>query len=355
MIAAQPAAAETLRVATFNTDLSRRGPGLLARDILTGRDPQAEAVAGVIAAVRPDVLLLTGIDYDLGLVALKALGDRVRAAGADYPHLFALRPNTGMVTDLDLDGDGRLRGPGDAQGFGDFAGEAGMALLSRYPVDEAAARDFSGFLWSDLPGALIGGAGLSSEAGAVQRLSTTGHWDIPVILPDGARLSLLAFHATPPVFDGQEDRNGRRNHDETAFWSRLLDGALPFTPPAAPFVILGDVNLDPEDGDGRREAIRALLADPRLQDPAPQSAGGAVAAARQGGPNADHRGDPARDTADWDEARGPGNMRVDYVLPAAGLAVTGAGVWWPDPGEAGAEAVEAASRHRLVWVDIDLP
>ncbi|WP_343081467.1 endonuclease/exonuclease/phosphatase family protein [Ostreiculturibacter nitratireducens] len=354
VILAAPAAAETLRIATYNTGLSRRGPGLLLRDILEGRDAQAEAVAEVIAAAHPDVLLLTGIDYDLGLAALSALADRVAANGGDYPHRFAFRPNTGMTTDLDLDGDGRLRGPGDSQGFGAFAGEGGMAVLSRLPIDAAAARDFSDFLWRDLPGALIDGAGLSPEAEAIQRLSTTGHWDIPVILPTGDRLSLLAYYATPPVFDGPEDRNGRRNHDETAFWSRFLDGDLPFAPTSGVFVILGDANLDPMDGEGRPEAIAALLSDPRLRHPAPLSRGGA-AAALQGGPNARQKGDPALDTADWDETRGIGNMRVDYVLPSADLDITGSGVWWPAPGEDGAEAAEAASRHRLVWVDVELP
>ena len=142
-LAGGPALAETLRIASYNVGLSRRGPGLLARDILTGKDKQAEAVAAVIAAAGPDVIVLQGVDYDHGLVALRALADRLVAAGAPYPHLFAWRPNTGMGTDLDMDGDGRLRGPRDAQGFGWFAGEGGMAVLSKLPLDDAAAQDFS--------------------------------------------------------------------------------------------------------------------------------------------------------------------------------------------------------------------
>ncbi len=243
------AAAETLRVATYNADLTRKGPGLLLRDILTGKDPQVEAAAQVIAAVAADVVLLTGIDYDLDGVALAAFAKRIGADGVDYPHHLSLRPNTGMATGLDLDGDGRTGGPGDAQGFGGFAGEGGMAILSRLPLGKAT--DYSAFLWRDLPRNLMEGAGLSAEAGAVQRLSTTGHWAVPVQLPAGGEITLLAWLATPPVFDGPEDRNGRRNHDETAFWLRLMDGALPFAPPGGPFVLLGDANLDPADGDGR--------------------------------------------------------------------------------------------------------
>ena len=338
-------------MATFNADLSREGPGLLLRDILTGSDPQVEAAAQVIAAAAPDVILLTGIDYDLGGVALGAFADRLAAAGANYAHRLSLRPNTGMATALDLDGDGQSGGPGDAQGFGRFAGEGGMAILSRLPLGEAT--DYSAFLWRDLPGNLMGGAGLPDATAAVQRLSSTGHWAVPVELPAGGQIMLLAWTATPPVFDGPEDRNGRRNHDEAAFWTQLLDGDLPFAPPAAPFVLLGDANLDPLDGDGRADALNALLGDARLQDLRPESAG-AVAAAKQGGANTAHKGPAALDTADWPDDPGPGNMRVDYLLPSAGLVVRGSGVWWPEPGPA-ADLATAASRHRLVFVDIGLP
>lgn len=345
---APSASADPLRIATFNADLSRKGPGLVLRDVLSGTDPQVEAAAAVVAAAHPDILVLTGIDYDYGLKTLTAFAARVVAMGGpDYAHRFAFRPNAGMATGLDLDGDGRLGGPGDAQGFGEFAGQGGMAILSRLPVDAAAAQDYSAFLWRDLPGSLIGGAGLSEKAASAQRLSTTGHWAVPVILPGGSNLTVLAWLASPPVFDGPEDRNGRRNHDEAAFWSRLLDGALPFAAPAGPFVIAGDANLDPMDGDGRPEALNALLADPRLTDPRPVNAGGVEGSSTQ-------KGDPALDTADWPEALpdDPGNLRVDYVLPSADLTVTASGVYWPKPGEPGAEAAAAASAHRLVWVDV---
>jgi hypothetical protein len=343
-----------LRIAAWNVELQRRGPGLLLGDILSGEDPQIAAIAAVMAEISPDAILLTSFDYDREGRALAALAEVLAEAGAPYPHRFAFPPNTGRASGLDLDGDGELGGPGDAQGFGYFAGQGGMAILSRLPIAADEARDFSGLLWRDLPGALLSEAGLSPEALAAQRLSTTGHWAVPLNLPDGGRFTLFAWHATPPVFDGPEDRNGRRNHDEAAFWLALLDGRLAEKPPAPPFVILGDANLDAADGDGRPEALSALLAHPLLQDPRPESAGGAAAAA-QGGPNARHEGDPALDTADWRDEGGSGNLRVDYVLPSRDLAVAGAGVFWPEPGTPLAEAAEAASRHKLVWVDLALP
>jgi len=115
---------------------------------------------------------------------------------------------------------------------------------------------------------------------------------------------------------------------------------------------LGDANLDPEDGAGLHEAIRDLLADPRLQDPRPASAGAAAAARLQGGANTRQTGDPAQDTADWKDTPGPGNLRVDYVLPSRDLKVTTSGVVWPAPGAPLADAAGTASRHHLVWVDV---
>ncbi|MGP3697004.1 endonuclease/exonuclease/phosphatase family protein [Rhodobacter sp. NSM] len=326
------AAADSIRFAVWDTELSRKGPGLLLRDILKAEDPQIDAVRRMIEALDADVLLLLGVDYDAGLLAARAL------AGEAYPHLFALRPNTGRSTGLDLDGDGRRGGPGDAQGWGRFAGQGGMLLLSRLPLEDP--RDFSGFLWRDLPGANLPGANLPPlppEVAAVQRLSTTGHWEVPLRLPGDARLSLLLWSATPPVFDGPEDRNGRRSADEALFWTRLIEGRLPMPPPEHPVLLMGKANIDPVAGDGLHEAITSLLTHRLLQDPAPT------------GP------DDATETADFREAGGPGRLRTDYILPGRGLRVTGSGVLWPPPGDPLAPVAAAASRHRPVWVEIEVP
>lgn len=334
--------AETLRIATWNTDLSRDGPGLLVDAIDRGKDPQVEAALAVLAALDADVLLLTSVDYDHDLVALGLLADRLARAGHPYPYRFALRPNTGLQTGLDLDGDGRTGEPEDAQGWGLFSGQAGMAVLSRLPIDQAGVRDFSTFLWADLPGNLIP-PGTAPEIAAIQRLSTTGHWEVPLTTASGQTLRLLAWHATPPVFDGEEDRNGRRNHDEATFWLQLLHGALPMAAPQPPFVLLGDANLDPADGDGLQDGIEALLADPALQDPTPKGS--------HGRKEPKQTGDPALDTALYDF----GGLRVDLVLPSADLTVTAAGVLWPPDSDPLAATLALASRHRPVWVEITLP
>lgn len=339
-LSADNLAAETLRVATWNVGLDRTGPGLLVQDIVKGDDPQIAALTRVLVALDADVIVLTSVDFDRQGVALGLLADRVKALGLDYSYRFAFRPNTGMQTGFDVDGNGRIGDARDAQGFGLFSGNGGMAVLSRLPIDETGARDFSGFLWRDLPGSLTPDKGGLTE---VQRLATTGFWDVPVVTEAGP-LHLLAWHATPPVFDGPEDRNGRRNHDEAAFWQLFLAGKLAIKPPAGVFVLLGDGNLDPADGDGLREGIMALLADPALQDPAPRGT--------HRREEMDQAGDPALDTAIYDDL---GGLRLDYVLPSAGMKVTASGVLWPVADDPLWPDLTAASHHFPVWVDIDLP
>jgi hypothetical protein len=250
-----PAQSQPLRIATYNVELQRDGPGLLLRDLARGKDPQIAAVLDVIATADADVLAIQNFDYDLTAEALSIL-----AKAADYPHYFALRPNAGMPTGLDMDGDGKLGGPADAQGYGRFSGHGGMAILSRYPILTDSVQDLSDLLWKDVPDALLpvtaDGPFPSADALAVQRLSTTGHWIVPIDVPKG-QFDLMTFHASPPVFDGPEDRNGRRNHDEIRLWQQVLDGDIG-TAPANRFVIAGDANLDPDDSDGIRSAISGL-------------------------------------------------------------------------------------------------
>lgn len=276
---------------------------------------------------NPDVLLLTDLDWDYRSEALRALQQTLAGQGIDYPFAFAAQPNTGIDTGFDIDGNGQLSEPRDAQGYGLFTGQHGLALLSKRPILADQARDFSAFLWRDLPGSQQPQAQLPPGAGTVQRLATTAFWDVPIRAGAGA-LHLWAYAATPPVFDGPEDRNGRRNADETGFWLQYLHGALP-QKPVAPFVILGLANLDPDRGAGQRAVICQLLADPRLQDPRPT------------GPDAP--ADHPLATADFGGTIGP--LRVDYILPAAGLKVLAAGTLG-DP---------RAGKHRLVWVDLALP
>ncbi|MEM7519424.1 MAG: endonuclease/exonuclease/phosphatase family protein [Pseudomonadota bacterium] len=312
--------ADSLRIATYNTELFRKGPGLLLRDILRGEDAQVSAVIAEIVAVEPDVITLQGIDYDLENRALSALAAALEDAGRAYPHQFSGPPNSGRVTQVDLDGDGKTGGPADAQGYGRFLGQGSMAVLSRFPIDHDKITDFSKLLWQEMPGAMLPkddkGPFPSPAAINVQRLSSHGHWVIPIRHPTLGQINVMTYHATPPVFDGPEDRNGRRNHDETRFWSLYLNGA--FGPaPKDRFVIAGDANLDPEGGDGLGAAMATLLAHKSVQDPL-----------------------PGLPTVVWEQT---GPLRVDYVLPSTDWRVVDAAVRPINP---------EASRHALVWVEL---
>lgn len=372
-----PPAEGALRIAQFNAALNRPGAGVLLADIRKG-DAQVAAIAAIIRAVRPDILLLNEFDRDAEGRALDAFAAFLSAADEapiDYPHRFHAPVNTGVPSHRDLDGDGRTTGPGDAWGWGAFPGQYGMAVLSRHPIRADEARTWQLFPWSAMPGALRpalpdGTIFHDDETWALLRLSSQSHWALPIETPAGA-LMLVAAHPTPPVFDGPENRNGRRNHDEIrllhaiatepmAAW--LVDdaGRAGGLAPGTPFVIAGDLNADPADGAAERGALTALLGDPRLQDPGPESAGAAAAANTQGAANASQKGRPAQDTADWRDTPGPGNLRVDYVLPSAQFDVTASGVFWPAPGQPGAALMRSRKRpvssdHRLVWVDIRLP
>lgn len=366
-----------LRIATYNTSLYAETADGLAERLRAG-DPAARKIAAVLQRVRPDVVLLNEFDYDArGEAADLFQRDYLETAqpgGGEplrYPYRYFAPVNTGVASGLDLDGDGRIGREGraygnDAWGYGLHPGQYGMLLLSRYPIDADAARTFQRLRWSAMPGARRphdpdSGTPFHPDAVWAQlRLSSKSHWDVPVRTPLGV-LHVLASHPTPPVFDGPEDRNGRRNADEIRLWTEYLSpGERPWLcddagrcgglAADARFVILGDLNNDPVDGDGLHEAILELLEHPRvLRHPTPRSDGAVAAAQAAGGANAAHRGAHAHDTGDF----GPraGNLRLDYALPSVGLGVVGSGVFWPAPGEAGADIVDG-SDHRLVWVDL---
>lgn len=345
------AGAFDLTVATFTTRFSHSGPGLLLQHLQKADDGQVEQEIAAIVAMKADVLLLTNFDYDYDGLALRALQGRLRDKGLIYDDALGLRPNTGIPTWLDLNHDGALSGPRDAQAYGRFAGQAGMAILSRYPIDRAHIRDFTAFLWKDLPDADLP-PDMDQDARLLQRLSNAGHYEVPVIYAPAKTLRLLVWSATPPLFDGPEDRNGRRNADETALWLHLLDGTLPkiapetglYAPPEEPFVILGQANLDPVDGSGRPQSLRALLASTLLQDPAPRGPASHS--------DAGQRGDPALDTAVLKSGAG---LRLDYLLPSRSITVDTASVLWPLHRPPLADGEVASTQHFPVWARLTLP
>jgi len=361
-----------LRIATFNVSLNRDRPDELHEHLATGEHAQIRDIATVLQKIRPDIVLLNEFDYDERSPELLLRNylqvSQAGEAPLDYSHFFIAASNTGVPSGLDLDRNGRIEGPNDALGFGRFPGQYGMLVLSRFPIERNAVRTFKNFLWRDMPGNLLPPDWHSEAALAILPLSSKSHWDVPIQIA-GQQLHLLASHPTPPAFDGPEQRNRRRNHDEIRLWADyvsgndranyLIDdqgrkGGLAID---AHFVIAGDLNADPIDGSSWPGAITQLLEHPRVHREAatgtlvPRSEGGRAAALRQGGPNFAHRGDPSLDTGDFSDSPGAvGNLRVDYVLPAAELKVCASGVYWPTEADGPAYSTD----HRLVWIDVAL-
>ncbi|WP_127480642.1 endonuclease/exonuclease/phosphatase family protein [Nocardioides pantholopis] len=368
----KPRPDQTVRFQTFNASLNRAAAGELVADLSTPDDPQAAAVAEIVQRTRPDVLLLNEFDYVADGAAVDLFRENYLEVPQDgarpirYRYSFVASSNTGIPSGHDLDNNGTVGGGNDAYGFGEFPGQYGMVVLSRLPIDQRRVRTFQRFRWQDMPGNLLPTDWYSPEAAADLRLSSKSHWDVPVRV--GRRtVHFLVSHPTPPTFDGPEDRNGARNHDEIRFWADYVAGArYPYDDRGrrgglrrgASFVIAGDQNADPLDGDSVDSAIDQLLDSPFVRDPLPASAGATEASALQGGANATHRGDPAYDTADFADTA-PGNLRVDYVLPSRDLRVRDAGVFWPVQADPLSRLTGVfpfpSSDHRAVWVDVRVP
>jgi hypothetical protein len=390
----------TLRFATFNASVNRNAQGQLVTDLSTGTDPQLRNVAEIIQRARPDVLLINEFDFVPAEQAARLFQRNylsVSQNGAqpiEFPFRFVKPSNTGIASGKDLDNDGQVvTTPGtgaygnDAFGFGEFPGKFGLAVFSRLPIDYRKARTFQLFKWKDMPGALLPDNPAtpaphdwySPDELDIFRLSSKSHWDVPIDVGHGKRVHFLVSHPTPPVFDGPEDRNGTRNHDEIRFWADYIDphaggyiyddsGRRGGLAPGEHFVIASDMNADPVDGDSTAGAIQQLLGNPRINTSmTPTSPGGPEQAALQGGANATHKGDPAFDTADFADTT-PGNLRADYVLPDRFTRIVSSFVFWPRSSDPLFRLVGLfdptllpngngfpSSDHRLVAVDVDLP
>lgn len=287
------------RFATFNASLNRSAEGRLAADLATADSAQARAVAEIIQRTAPDVLLLNEFDYDAEGRAASEFKRNYLAVPQngrtpiDYPYVFFAPSNTGIPSGFDLNHDGSVGGADDALGFGAFPGQYGMLILSRYPILLNRVRTFQHFLWKDMPDARLpddpstrlSGDWYSQAQLAVLPLSSKSHWDVPVAI-DGRVVHALASHPTPSVYDGDEDRNGRRNADEIRFWADYINprasayiyddaGESGGLARGEVFVILGDLNADPNDGDSFPGAVGQLLENSRINASfAPESLGG---------------------------------------------------------------------------------
>ncbi|ACK73602.1 Endonuclease/exonuclease/phosphatase [Gloeothece citriformis PCC 7424] len=397
-----PAVAQEIppvRIATFNTSLSPNLPNELIEALsITPDNPlydtnpltiQARQVAEIIQRIDPDIILLNEFNYNpenpTGAAVLfqqnfLSVGQNISGnpRGPANPinfNEFYVGPgkitdpfNTGIFSGYDLNtrNGGAITSPppigtpeyaNDSWGFGFYPGQYGMVVYSKYPILEEQARTFGNFLWQDMPDNLLPTDWYSPEVAAQFPLSSKSHWDLPIDV-DGTIIHILASHPTPPTFDdGQDDRNGRRNHDEIRLWADYITpgqgdyicddlnncGGLT---PGSKFVIMGDQNADPNDGDSTDGAINQLLDNPLVNTSKTPSSLGGKEYSLNGSGNPNQNGNPAYDTAVF-----VGGLRVDYVLPSDNLKILDAQVFWPTENSPLA-SLNLASDHRAVYVDV---
>ncbi len=325
-MAVRSATSGTVRFATFKASLNRGAAGLALAQLSVPGNAQANAVAEIIQRTRPDVLLINEFDFYPDSQLVEAFQDNYLSLPhngtepIEYPYTFVAPSDTGVSSGFDLNNNGVIdTTPGDnaygddSLGFGVFEGQFGMAVYSRYPIDDDAIRTFQTFLWKDMPGALLpDDPGTAAPADwyspaelAIFRLSSKSPWAVP-IEADGTTVHFLVSHPTPPVFDGPEDCNGTRNHDEIRSWADYITpgpassyiyddaGTSGGLPAGAQFVIAGDQNSDPLDGDSIPGSIQQLLEHQLVNTKvAPSSAGGTFWADVQDVLNDTHESDPA--------------------------------------------------------------
>jgi len=366
---------KTVRFATFNVSFNRKKEGQLKEELAKAETPKPKQIAEIIQRVRPDVILLNEFDFDTDGEGIASFLEKHLAVAQNqqepikYKYIYFQPVNTGVDSGMDLNADGKKSTPADAFGFGTFPGQYAMVILSKYEIDEKKARTFQKFLWKDMPDLLwpIDPATdkpfYSDEIKSKFRLSSKSHWDVPIKIGDKA-IHFLVSHPTPPVFDGAEDRNGCRNHDEIRFFADYVtpekskyiyddDGKKGGLAEGSRFVIAGDLNADEFDGSSADNAAAQLTRHPLINhQKTPKSEGGAYYAAEQGKKNEEHKGDPAFDTGDFNDWN-IGNMHIDYCLPSKNLMLHDSGVFWPKPDQPGGDLV-SASDHRLVWIDVEI-
>lgn len=375
-----------IRVATFNIE------DVSTTDLLINDQPRVQRLAEVIQRLRPNVLLINELAYDQhgvpGVPTDEPEGSNGRRLANHYlqvsqgPGLEPIRyravmlpTNTGQASGFDLDNsgeavttyprparasttgapapqtdEGRAYG-NDCWGFGTYPGQYGMALLvdERLEVIEEGIRTFRLLPWSAMPDARQpmnddGTPWYDEQEWEAMRLSSKSHWDIPVKLPNGEIVHFLCSHPTPPAFDGPEGRNKARNHDEVRFWDDYLDNRGWIADDAGQpgglergirFVILGDLNADPNKGGDVGDPIGRLTRNPRLQKADPPT-----------------HATPVEGLEPTDTARF--GLRVDYVLPSKGMELLRGGIWTLEPAPRGG-STGFPSDHFPVWVELMVP
>ena len=348
---------KSYKFATFNIQ------NLTTEQVQKKGNPQAEAAAEIIQRVNPDVLMINEIDNNIqqgkniSKTNVRAFienylkeAQKDNLEGINYKYVYFGKSNTGVHSGFDMDNNGEIDDtPGDgtygndAFGYGEYAGQYAMAFLSKYPINTDEIRTLRKFRWKDMPNNKMPEEFYSKPAQSIFRLSSKSHWDIPVEL-GGETVHVLAAHPTPPVFDGEYNRNGKRNHDEVRLIADYIsnkdyiysdDGEKGGLSKNSKFVVMGDMNANPGEKENYQAADLLLNHERIDSDPLPVGQGGIDV------------GPGARNNTQE-------NMLLDYVLPSNNLNLLGSAVVRPGVGPNAMkfnETVKKASDHNMVWIE----
>ncbi|CAJ1908436.1 endonuclease/exonuclease/phosphatase family protein [Aeromonas jandaei] len=366
---------------------------------------QIRNVAEIIQRTRPDVFLLNEFDNDgkgENTADLKAFNDNYLAhaqhsevTAISYPVLQNFATNTGLMSGYDLNLDGKVNnGPDDAWGFGNYHGQYAFAVMSKYPIDTKQIRTFQNFKWKDMPGEKnpviddcnntkapipagrqCGDAWYADEVWQKYPLSSKNHADVPVRIKTDKGEEVIHFlisHPTPPIFANAARHTVKHNRAEIAFWNDYVKGLNYMADDKgtkgglaknAKFVIAGDLNADPQTGDGDLSAIQDLLNNPLMNQ---AITNGTLIPVSEGGPECVSKGTDCKRNLNRPNPERITNtsvLQLDHVIPSANLNAVKSGVYWPASFEAGYHLVYDAklgiakgvsSDHRMVWVDLKL-
>ena len=366
---------------------------------------QIRNVAEVIQRTSPDVFVLgefdnNGIADDQTAIndfQTNYLGEPQKndLLGLTYAYKKNVPTNTGKPSGFDLNNDGATDGPDDAWGFGNYYGQYAFAIFSRYEFDESKYRTFQNFKWKNVDGEknpviticddpkkpipanrTCGDSWYSPDVWEQMPVSSKNHIDLPFLIPESSNsgfrtVHFLVSHPTPPIFDGCAQRNYQRNRAEIKFWTDYIDvnGKTNFVddanvggglPKDAYFVIAGDLNADPDEGDGHRPTIKGLMNSSLINT---KVTTGPLQPTSRGGQEYLNSSTCTRNCkrTKGNTITSTSGLRLDHVMPSAQFTVLRSGVFWPATGEPGRDLVYDAtlgvskgvsSDHRVVWVDL---
>jgi alkaline phosphatase D len=261
--------------------------------------------------------------------------------------------NSGYAYDGDTGGHAELA----MRGFGEWNGRFNLGLMTKHEILADDVRIVHDYPWHRVPGNSI--ATIETELGIAIPddfpIFEKALHVVPVRLDTGAVIHFILAH---PVSSGFNAMNPYRNRDELHAISLFLSGDLPGVDPLpadAHFVVVGDLNADPEDGEGDGAVLQALIDHESISPHFPVGAGGTAGSHPERNTFLSGCG---RDTGPI--VSNPGSrlqLQLDYLLTSSTLgAVQASGVFWPELDDLDEYTLAChASDHRFVWIDLVRP